>query len=83
MMYGNLLWQQTVDRYTESELQNERLRRSITVPTGGLGTSAARIGTLLKAGKTKTITESVQSVTTENNGLGTSAIRIVEMLRAN
>jgi germacradienol/geosmin synthase len=83
MMYGNLLWQQTVDRYKESELQNERLRRSITVPTGGLGTSAARIGTLLKAGKTKTITESVQSVTTENNGLGTSAIRIVEMLRAN
>jgi len=84
LMSGNLEWHSMTNRYKESELQNERLRSktSIGFPTG-LGTSAARIGTLLKAGKTKTITESVPSVTTENNGLGTSAIRIVEMLKAN
>ncbi len=83
MMYASLQWHRMVDRYKESELQNERLRRSMPITTGGLGTSAARIGTLLKARKTKTMTESVQSVITENNGLGTSAIRIVAMLKAN
>jgi len=84
LMSGSLQWHSMTNRYKEAELQNERLRSktSIGFPTG-LGTSAARIGTLLKAGKTKTITESVPSVTPENNGLGTSAIRIVEMLKAN
>jgi len=84
LMCGSLQWHSMTNRYKEAELQNERLRSktSIGFPTG-LGTSAARIGTLLKAGKTKTITESVPSVTTGNNGLGTSAIRIVEMLKAN
>ena len=79
-MSGNLQWHLVTNRYKESELQNERLRRSITAHTG-LGNSAAQIPALLKMAKTKITTESKPS--TQNNKLGTSAMRILEMLKAN
>jgi germacradienol/geosmin synthase len=84
MMYGNLQWHLTVDRYKEFELQNERARskRFIGIPTG-LGTSAAQISTLLKTGKTKTATQPMplKFAGVSPTGLGTSAARIIELLK--
>jgi germacradienol/geosmin synthase len=84
-MYGVLQWHIMSNRYKEFELQNEQARskRLIGIPTG-LGTSAARITSLLKTGKTKTATPSMQPkfAGMSPTGLGTSAARIIDLLKA-
>jgi germacradienol/geosmin synthase len=53
-MCGELTWHKTIDRYKEFELRNSAspIARVLGGPTG-LGTSAARIGSLLGAGRTE------------------------------
>ncbi|QRN94392.1 germacradienol/geosmin synthase [Archangium violaceum] len=57
-MAGVLIWHQTVDRYKESELRQSRTPgrylRHLRAPTG-LGTSAARIASLLGGNRTEPV----------------------------
>src|SRR5919199_4389110 len=52
-MCGVLRWHTAVDRYKEFELRDSSLEKRLFSGPTGLGTSAARIGSLLGAGRTE------------------------------
>lgn len=85
LMCGNLHWHQSVDRYKEFELKNERERNVDTLGAlTGLGASALLTPSLLNSDKTtKTAVTPAKTLFSDSSskGLGASAMRVAEMLQ--